>query len=437
MAQVLALARRVEPNARAELDLPSSRARSPRAPRRSRGPRSRTSPRRSGPSDSPPSPSGNWSGRIPIIRQVRAVDALVALGDHRPDAEQVRPLRRPVARRARAVLLAREHDQRRALVEVALDASKIVISSPLGRCTVHVPRCPGTSRLRSRTLANVPRTITSWLPRREPYELKSLRSTPCSIRYGRPGESGLIAPAGEMWSVVTESPTMTRQRAPRRPRPAGSAACRRSTAGGARRSSRDPRRRAPLGYVERAPVLVAREDVGVRPLEHLAAHGLGDRLLDLLAGSARCRGGRRPPSQRLVDEVDVHPSRRARRRRRAAATRGSSPSPPGGCAPRSCGCPRAPSRRRGRLGDGLGDRLGQRPGVADARRAAVADGVEAELLEVARQPGALVVLGHDLRARREARLHPRLARRARARPPSSRAGRRRPSPAGSTCSCSS
>ena len=28
--------------------------------------------------------------------------------------------------------------------------------------------------------------------------------------------------------------------------------------------------------------------------------------------------------------------------------RGSSPSPPGGCGPRSCGCPRAPSRRRGR-----------------------------------------------------------------------------------------
>ena len=43
------------------------------------------------------------------------------------------------------------------------------------------PRCPATSWLRSRTFANVPRTITSWLPRREPYELKSRRSTPCSI----------------------------------------------------------------------------------------------------------------------------------------------------------------------------------------------------------------------------------------------------------------
>ena len=77
-----------------------------------------------------------------------------------------------------------------------------------------MPSLPGTSRLRRRTFANVPRTITSWLPRREPYELNSLRSTPCSTRYRPAGLSGLIEPAGEMWSVVTESPSMTRQRAP-------------------------------------------------------------------------------------------------------------------------------------------------------------------------------------------------------------------------------
>ena len=51
------------------------------------------------------------------------------------------------------------------------------------------------------------------------------------------------------------------------------------------------------------------------------------------------------------------------------------------------------------------------------------------------QAGLLVVLGHDLRARREARLDPRLPAAARARRPSSPAGRRRSSPAGSTCSC--
>ena len=62
--------------------------------------------------------------------------------------------------------------------------------------------------------ANVPRIITSWLPRREPYELNSRGSTPCSIRYCPPGESFLIAPAGEMWSVVTLSPSTAIARAP-------------------------------------------------------------------------------------------------------------------------------------------------------------------------------------------------------------------------------
>ena len=52
--------------------------------------------------------------------QVRAVDALVRLGDHGAHAEEVRALGRPVARRARAVLLAREDDQRHAFLVVAL-----------------------------------------------------------------------------------------------------------------------------------------------------------------------------------------------------------------------------------------------------------------------------------------------------------------------------
>ena len=39
-------------------------------------------------------------------------------------------------------------------------------------------------------------------------------STPCSFRYFAAGESFLIAPAGEMWSVVTESPSTASTRAP-------------------------------------------------------------------------------------------------------------------------------------------------------------------------------------------------------------------------------
>src|SRR5690606_40244836 len=51
----------------------------------------------------------------------------------------------------------------------------------------------------------------------------------------------------------------------------------------------------------------------------------------------------------------------------------------------------------------------QRAGVADAGRAAVADEVEAELVQVRRQTGALVVVRDDLRAGRQRRLDPRLA----------------------------
>src|SRR5436853_602524 len=46
-------------------------------------------------------------------------------------------------------------------------------------------------------LAKVPRIITSWLPRRVPYWLKSIGLTLCSTRYFPAGESSLIEPAGE------------------------------------------------------------------------------------------------------------------------------------------------------------------------------------------------------------------------------------------------
>src|SRR5918997_1095238 len=51
--------------------------------------------------------------------QVRAVDALEALGDDGPYAEQERALRRPVARGAGAVLLASQHDQGHALLLIS------------------------------------------------------------------------------------------------------------------------------------------------------------------------------------------------------------------------------------------------------------------------------------------------------------------------------
>ena len=62
--------------------------------------------------------------------------------------------------------------------------------------------------------ANVPRTITSWLPRRAPYELNSRCSTPWSNNQRPAGPSGWITPAGEMWSVVIESPNTASVRMP-------------------------------------------------------------------------------------------------------------------------------------------------------------------------------------------------------------------------------
>merc|ERR1719253_951485 len=49
--------------------------------------------------------------------------------------------------------------------------------------------------------------MISSLPRRDPEELKSFASTPRSCRYRAAGELLAILPAGEMWSVVIESPT--------------------------------------------------------------------------------------------------------------------------------------------------------------------------------------------------------------------------------------
>ncbi len=83
-----------------------------------------------------------------------------------------------------------------------------------GTCTVTPPSTPGTSLFLMRTFANVPRIITSWLPRRDPYELKSFFATPRSRRYCPAGLVSSMSPAGEMWSVVVLSPNHPSTRAP-------------------------------------------------------------------------------------------------------------------------------------------------------------------------------------------------------------------------------
>src|SRR5688572_31520489 len=88
-------------------------------------------------------------------------------------------------------------------------------TSPVGRYVLNPPSTVGLSRFRNRMLANVQRAITSSLPRRDPYELKSFTATPFESRYLPAGLSFLMDPAGEMWSVVMLSPIRARTRASR------------------------------------------------------------------------------------------------------------------------------------------------------------------------------------------------------------------------------
>ena len=86
----------------------------------------------------------------------------------------------------------------------------------MGTCTVTPPSTPGTIRFLRRMLAKVPRTMTLSLPRRAPKELKSRFSTPFDLRYAPAGPFSVMSPAGEMWSVVIESPSTARTCAPTR-----------------------------------------------------------------------------------------------------------------------------------------------------------------------------------------------------------------------------
>ena len=198
---------------------------------------------------------------------------------------------------------------------------------------------------------------------------------------------------------------------------------------------------SPDGHLERVPALVARVHVGVAAREHLGLHRVLDRVVDLalrrpdVAQVDRLAVG--ALAERLGGEVDVHAAGERvgdHQRRRGEVVHlhlGVDP---------ALEVPVARQHRRDRqvpLLDRRRDLLRQRAGVPDAGRAAVADEVEAERSSGASRPEALVVVGHDLRTRREAGLHPRLRAQSAARRRCGRAGRRPPSRPGSRCWCSS
>lgn len=59
-------------------------------------------------------------------------------------------------------------------------------------------------------LAKVPLAMIKSLPLLDPYELKSFLSMPLSFKNLPAGELTEIFPAGEIWSVVIESPNTAR-----------------------------------------------------------------------------------------------------------------------------------------------------------------------------------------------------------------------------------
>ena len=165
-----------------------------------------------------------------------------------------------------------------------------------------------------------------------------------------------------------------------------------------------------LGRGQALPALVAGEDVGVVLDEHVLADGLADDPLDL---------GRVGPdvlqehvgaglvlADRVVLDVPVHrPGQRVGddQRRGGQVVHldvGVDPALEVAVAREDRGDREVVLLHRGR------DRFGQRARVPDAGDAAVADEVEAELLEVGGEAGLVVVVGDDLRTRGQRRLDP-------------------------------
>ena len=244
MPEVLALARRVEPDDRAEL-----------LPVRGHGHLRRLAVLE--PDDVERLMAGETERLTALARevlqrddphhqQVGAVDALVALGDGRLHAEQVRPLRGPVAGRAGAVLLPREDDRRRALGEVALGGGED--RHLLAGREVHRPRPLGAGHEQVAEADVGERAAHHHLviaaPRPVGVEVDRLDAVPDEVL---PGRRVALDRAGG-GDVVGRDGVSDRDEAARagdvRDRRGRRSPCRRSTAAGARRWSRPPTRTA-------------------------------------------------------------------------------------------------------------------------------------------------------------------------------------------------
>ncbi len=161
------------------------------------------------------------------------------------------------------------------------------------------------------------------------------------------------------------------------------------------------------------PLGVAREDVAVGLVEHVLADGVRHDVVDLGLGRPDVlevdRVAVLVDAQGVLGDVHLHGAREGVRddQRRG----GQVVHLDVGVDPALEVAVAGEHRGDGQVVvvDGLGDLLRQRAGVADAGGAAVADEVEADLVEVGGQARLVEVVGDDLRARGEGGLDPRLA----------------------------
>ncbi len=419
VAHVLALARRVEPDPRCELDRLTAVVGRSRHPRLARlavldaPDRERLEPAQ------PEALGGLACGKDqrenPHPDQVRAVDSLEALCDDGADAEEVRPFRSPVARRAGAVLLAGEHDQRRSLGQVALRRlvdrrllARGQVDSPCALALGHelVPEAdvgeraahhhlvvPAAGAVGVEVLALCPVLDEIAAGRALQLDGAGRRDVIGRDRVAGPHETP--GPGDVLDLAVIQAHALEVGR----PAYVGGVGV--------------PGEQLSLGDVELPPALVAREDVRVSAAEHLPPDGLGHGVGNLLRAWPEIAEEDVAPfgvlSERLVDEIHVHaPGQRVGHdeRRRGKVVRLDL----GVDARLEVAVPRE-HRADDEVAclDPFRDRLRERARVPDAGRAPVADRLEAELVEVTRQSRFLVVLGDDPRARCEAGLHPRLS----------------------------
>ena len=342
--------------------------------------------------------------------EIGAMDSLEARHHDRADAQKLRPLRGPVAGASRAVLVTADDDQRRVVLRVS--HRRVVDREPLVRWIVH---------------------------RHSAFDARHHQVLDAHVRERPARHHPVIAAARAVAVEVLDLDAVLLQIPPRRrrrlDRPRGTDVVRRHGVPEDRQRSRAvdvlrrPRLRGELREERRlldvrrlsiplvqqsrrrrdvVPQRILVREVRVHPSKVVRLQRIGEHVphfLERRPDVAEVDVALAAAADRLLGHVDVDPPREREghdERRRHEEVRAD-------------GLVHArlevaiPAQHRDAdevvLVDGILDQRVERAGVADARRAAISDGVEAEAVEIRLEARLLVVLGDHARARRERCLH--------------------------------